>query len=209
MRTKMVRRGDRDGLEQRRMRAAVLFAKGWSQAAVAKQFGVSRESARRWANDFAAGGRDALHKAARTGRPNRLGEAQIDHLTAILEEGPLAAGFPTDLWTCERVAMVVEREFGIAYHPGHVGKLLRRMGWSCQRPVGRAAERDEEAIARWKRVEWPRIKKKPLGKHEPSSSSMKAASRNDRTVSAPGRHAARRRSSNIASPGKRSRPSRA
>lgn len=208
MRTKKIWRGDRDALEQRRIRAAALFEKGWPQAQVARELGVSRESARRWANELTEGGTAALAKAERTGRPNRLKDSQIEQLVEVLEAGPLAAGFATELWTCERVAIVVDREFGVQYHPGHVWKLLRRMGWSCQRPIGRAAERDEQAIARWKRVEWPRIKKKPLGKRARSSSSTRAASRNDRTGSAPGRLEGKRRSSSIASPGKRFRRSR-
>lgn len=208
MKNATVLRGDRVGLEKRRMRAAELFERGWSQAQVAMALGVSRESARRWAGDFATGGKEGLRKAERTGRPARLSDEDVEELVVILEAGPTAAGFPTELWTCERVARVVESEFGVQYHAGHVWKLLRRMGWSCQRPVGRAAERDEAEIARWKRVEWPRIKKKPLGRLERSSSSTRADSRKDRIGSAPGRRAVKHRSSSTASPGKPSRRSR-
>ena len=73
-----------------------------------------------------------------------------------------------------RVAHLIEQESGVSYHPGHVWKILRQLGWSCQRPVGRALERDEQAIRYWKRVRWPQLKKKRAASGAPSSSSMKA-----------------------------------
>ena len=79
------------------------------------------------------------------------------------------------MWTTERIARLIQRQFGVRYHRDHVGRLLGQMGWSCQRPTGRARERKEAEIARWKRVEWPRIKKKPKKKGAPSSSSTRAA----------------------------------
>jgi hypothetical protein len=71
--------------------------------------------------------------------------------------GAEAFGYDTGLWTAARVAQLIEQECGIAYHPGHVWRLLRQLGWSCQRPTGRALERDEQAIAQWKRKRWPEI----------------------------------------------------
>lgn len=95
-------------------------------------------------------------------------------LTRKLLAGPEKLGYDTPLWTAQRVAVVIEQEFGVRYHSGHVWRILRSMGWSPQRPVGRAIERDEKAIAEWKRVKWPAIKKKPVQKAAPSSSSTKA-----------------------------------
>src|SRR5215813_4257989 len=83
-------------------------------------------------------------------------------------------GYETPLWTCARVAHLIEDEFGVAHHPGHVWKILFDLGWSCQRPVGRARERNEEQIRRWRRVRWPAIKKKLSRKGVRSSSSTKA-----------------------------------
>jgi transposase len=77
----------------------------------------------------------------------------------ILSAGPLKSGYRTDLWTCPRVAEVIERNFGIRFHPGHVWKLLRSLAWSCQKPEQRARERDERAVRRWRQRDWPRIKK--------------------------------------------------
>jgi transposase len=95
-------------------------------------------------------------------------------LQRLLVRGPEALGYETPVWTCPRAAHLIEEEFGIRYHPGHVWKVLVGLGWSCQRPTGRAVERDEEEIRTWKRKRWPAIKKKAARKGAPSSSSTKA-----------------------------------
>ena len=94
------------------------------------------------------------------GRPPRLSLAQKKKLVQVLLDGPLAAGFKTDLWTLNRMVKVIKRLFGIVYHPSHVWKILIGLGWSCQKPERRATQRDEKAIAHWKRYIWPKIKKK-------------------------------------------------
>jgi transposase len=94
---------------------------------------------------------------------------QKEGLKATLLRGPRAAGFRTDLWTLSRVAQVIESHYGVKYHPGHVWRILRNMGWSPQKPERRARERDEEAIERWREEEWPRIEKKPVTKGGVSS----------------------------------------
>ena len=83
-------------------------------------------------------------------------------------------GYETPLWTCARVAHLIDKEFGVEYHRGHVWKILDGLGWSCQRPVGRARERNEEEIRQWRKVRWPNIKKKPKQKGARLSSSTKA-----------------------------------
>ncbi len=69
-------------------------------------------------------------------------------------------GFDTDLWTCKRVVIVIERLTGVRHHPSHIWRILRAMGWTVQRPERRALERDEAAIARWVKSDWPRIRQK-------------------------------------------------
>jgi transposase len=97
-------------------------------------------------------------------------------LEEILLEGAQAAGYPSDLWTCRRVAEVVARRFGVEYHPGHVARLLHGLGWSPQKPQRRAIERDDQRVQAWIKQDWPRVKKKPAGSTRPSSSSTKADS---------------------------------
>ena len=145
-----VARRDFEGMEKRRRRAARMFERGVSQAAVARELEVSRQSVSRWYADWRAGGSKALKAAGRAGRMPRLTGTQLRQVDRALRKGPRAHGFATDLWTLDRVAQVIETETGVHYHPGHVWKLLRdRLGWSRQRPARRAVERDDEAIANW------------------------------------------------------------
>lgn len=162
-------------LEKRRMQAVSLLNKGdLNQSDIARRFKVCRQTVSRWAGEFNAGGKDALKKAGRAGRKPELSEADRERLAELLLKGPESLGYETPLWTCARVAHLIENEFGVEYHPGHVWKILDDLGWSCQRPVGRARERNEEEIRRWRRVRWPAIKKKPKKKGARSSSSTKA-----------------------------------
>jgi transposase len=160
--------------EERRRRAAKLFAAGMSQADVARRCGVSRQSAMRWERAFKKGGAKAL-RSRTLGRPTKLSSDQVSELSRTLLQGPAAHGWSTDIWTLERISALVRKRFGVDYHIGHVWRLMRKMNWSLQRPTTRARERDEEAIARWKTEEWPRLKKTP-GRKSLSSSSTKAAS---------------------------------
>src|SRR5512132_4709030 len=151
-------RRDFAGLQERRLEAARMFAHGATQAEVARTFGVSPQAASIWYRRWRQGGEPALRGAGRAGRRPRLSQAELEAVAQALGKGPEAFGFDTDLWTLARVAAVIERLTGVAYHPGHVWRLLRRLGWSPQRPARRASERDEAAIARWRAQEWPRIK---------------------------------------------------
>lgn len=159
-------------LEKRRMTAAKLLKQGLSQADVARRVKVSRESVRRWANQLAsANSTAALNAAGRAGRKPRLSEQDLERLIGILRDGPEKAGFPTGLWTLDRVAKAIRNEFGVQFHPAHVWWILRRkLKWSCQRPVGRARERNEAAISDWQENIWPALKKKPRKRAELSSS---------------------------------------
>jgi transposase len=95
------------------------------------------------------------------GRPRKLDARQRRRLPRLLLRGAQAYGYRTDLWTCARVAAVIEKEFGVQYHRAHVSRLLAQCGWSCQKPERRAVERNEAAIEHWKRYKWAAIKKKP------------------------------------------------
>ena len=161
-------------LERRRLKALKLLKQGYNQSEVARRVKVCSQTVSRWARAVSAGGEKALSSAGRAGRKPLLDDQQRARLVGRLLEGPERLGYETPLWTCHRVAHLIEEEFGIRYHSGHVWKLLRQLNWSPQRPVGRALERNEEAIEHWKRKTWPGIKKKPRKKGAPSSSSTKA-----------------------------------
>ncbi|MBX7167952.1 MAG: winged helix-turn-helix domain-containing protein [Pirellulales bacterium] len=123
----------------------------------------------------ASGGVAALKPKKPRPVARRLTEDQGYQLCDLLVAGPLAAGFDSDLWTCRRVAEVVRREFGISYHPDHLGRILHSLGFSPQQPQRRARERDEAAVEQWRKSDWPRIKKGAGGGKLPSSFSTNAA----------------------------------
>lgn len=152
------RRNSRDfeALERRRLAGATLLRQGTPQAEVARRLGVSRQSVSRWAKTVAEQGRRGLRLARRVGRPPRLSPADLRRVERALKAGPEAHGYATGLWTLARVATLIEAECGVRYSKPWVWHLLRRLGWSGQRPIGQTRERDEAAIRRWKRVEWPR-----------------------------------------------------
>lgn len=158
---------DFEQLEQRRLKAARLFDQGLSQAEVSRKLKVHRQSVSRWHQTWEDRGTKALKGAGRAGRKPRLLPTQLEHLGRGLKEGPEVLGYGTGLWTTGRVADLIERQTGQKFHPGHVWRMLRSLGWSCQRPVGRATQRNEPAIQRWKRVRWPEIKKKRSSRAEP------------------------------------------
>jgi transposase len=164
-------------MEARRMRAADMFTKGrLSQADIGRELGVSHQTVSDWHEKWLAGGKAALKAAGRAGRPPKVTAKQLAEVERALERGPKTNGFPTDLWTLARVAEVIERVAGVHYHPGHVWRVLRQMGWSHQRPARRAVERDDEAIERWVNERWPRVKKTPEPGARGSSSKTRAAS---------------------------------
>jgi transposase len=167
-------RRDFAALEERRMEAARLLRAGLSQSEVARKIGVHRQSVSRWARDLEQSGVRGLRKAERTGRPAKLRAAQLRDLERALQRGPEAFGFTSGLWTATRVRELIEQRTGVRYHQDHVWRILRKLNWSCQRPVGRALERDERAIRHWKKYRWPQIKKKPSRSGAPSSSSTRA-----------------------------------
>src|SRR6266536_2133935 len=152
--------GTAEQLEKRRRRAVQLLRAGRTLSAVARQFGASVSSVFRWWRAYQRAGQRGLRPRPTPGRPSRLSEAQKQTLVKRLVQGPLRAGYRTDVWTLGRVAELIHQEFGIRYHPSHVWRVLTALVWSCQKPERRAVERDEVAIARWKRHDWPRIKKR-------------------------------------------------
>jgi transposase len=116
---------------------------------------VSHQSVSDWHKQWLVGGKEALKRTGEPGRPRKVTDAELDKVERALQNGPKANGYPTDLWTLSRVAEVIEKATGVKYHPGHVWKLLRRMGWSRQLPARQVAERNDEAIEKWVNERYP------------------------------------------------------
>lgn len=151
--------GSQETLEKRRWRAIDLLKRGLNLSQVAAKVGSSVSSVFRWHEAFRERGRWALKPQPVPGRPPKLNASQKRQLTKILVAGAPSSGYSTDLWTQRRVAKVIQERFGIDYHPNHMWRFLQSLGWSVQKPIKRARERDEKAIAHWKRYVWPHIKK--------------------------------------------------
>ncbi len=164
-------KGSPEVLRERRRRAFALLDEGLSLNQVAHRIGCHPSSVMRWRDAREKRGDGAFEVGASPGRPPKLSRREKKRLVKLLLKGPMAYGYRTDLWTCERVAKLIRREFRVRYHRHHVARLLRQLGWSYQKPERRALERDEAAINRWKRKEWPRIKKTLRGWVPTSSSS--------------------------------------
>jgi len=150
----------REQMEERRLEGARLLKEGkLSNAEIARQVGVTRGSVGAWEKKLKAGGIRQLRLHKSSGRPSKLTVEVKKKLKRLLDRGALAAGFPTDRWTLVRVSELLKKEFAIDYHPNSLGPVLAQMGYSVQKPLPRAAERDEELVKAWLTHDWPRIKK--------------------------------------------------
>lgn len=161
----------RDHWEWRRFRAWELHEKGWSQARIAEALGVTRGAVSQWFKKVRQEGLGALRsRREESGRRPGLTDADLEQLQACLKRGPAAYDFRGDVWTQPRVREVIRQEFGITYTPRHVGRLLAKIGWTRQKPVERADQRDAEAVTAWQEETLPGLKKKPPKRAAPSSS---------------------------------------
>jgi len=151
--------GTAEELERRRRRAVELISQRESPTVIAHVLGVYRTSLYRW-REMAQQGPEGLAAKPHPGRKRRMTAQQHEKLEDLLLQGPRAHGWSNDLWTAPRVRVLIRRHFGIEFHVEHVRRIVKeRLGWSSQKPERRARERDEAEIERWKREEFPHIKK--------------------------------------------------
>lgn len=162
--------GSPEELQRRRERAIALLKEGIAPVDVASRVGVDRRSVRRWKAAHRRAGATGIAARPAPGRPVRLAARHKRRLEQLLLQGARDCGFPTDLWTRARVARLIRARFGVDYHVDHVGRVLHALGWSPRTPRRRALERDEAAIARWIKEDWPRVKKTPRAAGPRSSS---------------------------------------
>lgn len=156
----MSRKGSAEQLQARRLQAIALLEAGCSQSDVARKLGVSPSAVSQWKQAHAQGGNDALVAQVHPGPVPKLSPQQCRRLVELLKQGPRKHGWSTELWTLPRIAELIARKFAVQYDQSGVWRLLRRLGWSCQKPERRARERDGETIDQWRKNDWPRIKKR-------------------------------------------------
>ena len=159
-----------DWREARRFRAWALKEQGWNQTRIAEALGVTSGAVSQWFKAVRENGLAALRSRKGGGPKPRLSERELQRLPEFLERGAEAYGFRGDVWTRARVRVVIKRELGVTYSVEHVGRLLDKIGWSRQKPMARASQRDEEAIAVWQAETWPELEKKRNASSARSSS---------------------------------------
>jgi transposase len=153
-------RSPRDWREGRRLRAWDLHRQGWPGKAIAEALGVTQGAVSQWLRRARAGGAKALYVHPPPGPTPRLTAEQRGELVTLLEQGAEAHGFIGQVWTTKRVATLIQSAFGVSYHSAHVSRLLRSLPWTVQKPVRRATQRNEAAIAAWTTDEIPALEKK-------------------------------------------------
>lgn len=161
---------DQDVREWRRLRAWELHEAGWSGKAIAEALKASQAAVSTWLKRARMGGVEALHRHPPPGRMPKLSAVQRAQLPALLAKGAEAYHFIGDVWTTKRVAVVIQRTFGVRYHPAHVSRLVRQEGLSLQKPIVRASQRNEAAIAAWRAETWPALQVKRAPRTARSSS---------------------------------------
>ncbi len=148
-----------DWREWRRLRAWELKQQGWRQRDIAAALGVTEGAVSQWMSRGRQGGIAGLRHRPPPGPSSRLTAEQLAELPILLARGAEAFGFRGQVWTARRVTDVIRREFGVQYHINHVGNLLRAAGWTPQKPLRRATQRNEGAIKQWWSERWPALKR--------------------------------------------------
>jgi len=147
-------------MEERRLEGGRLLKAGkLSKAEVSRYLGVSRATVGEWAKSIEVKGIRGLRKRKAVGSASKLSNPQKEKLKKKLDRGALASGFPTDRWTLERVQKLIKKEFGVIYHLNYLNRLLRKLGFSPQKPLPQAVEQEKELVEAWLQGDWPRIKK--------------------------------------------------
>lgn len=148
-----------DWVEGRRFRAWELLEAGWRQSEVAEVLGVTKGAVSQWVKRVREGGIEALQRHPAPGATPKLSAAQLEKLPDVLARGATRYGFRGKVWTHPRIAAVIKQEFGVQYHANHIPRLLKKIGWSRQKPRRRATQRNEAIIQQWRDRDWPSIRK--------------------------------------------------
>lgn len=147
--------------ELRRLQAWELSEKDWKQRKIAEALGVTEGAVSQWIKKARTQGIESLYKRQGGGPKPQLTSAQIKQIPDLLSRGAEAYGFLGDIWTRARVGVVIKQQFGVSFSVSHIGRLLKQVGWTRQKPIARASQRDEQAIERWRTEKWLELEKKP------------------------------------------------
>ncbi len=171
----------------RRIHAVVLNSDGLTSGEIAETLRAPRSRVSEWLRNYDLHGYEALLEGCRPGRPAELTDEDLTALSDIIDSGPVAYGYLSGMWTSLMIARVIEEEFGVSYHPGHVRRILYALGFSVQRPKRVLARADAEKQQKWRRRTYPAIKKGLSKKAPRSSTRTKRASGKTRPCTRRGR----------------------
>ncbi|MFD2572240.1 transposase [Spirosoma soli] len=145
--------------EALRRRCVELSQQGWQQSAIAQAFGLTQPWVSRTLKKYRLQGKQALLEGKRTGAPTRLSADQLGQLVTELSKGAESHGFEGAIWTRPRINEVIKKLFGVSYDPSQVGRILKKVGWSRQKPQPKARQQDGQAVAQWREERLPELKK--------------------------------------------------
>ena len=148
-----------DWKEQRRYRALELKHAGWTHEEIAEALDISRRAVKQWMKIVREEGKAGLQAHPHPGATPKLAAEDLALLPELLAPGAEAYGFRGEVWTCARIARVIEWEFGVLYHKDHVSRLLKAIDWTPQKPINHGTQRNEREIANWRTNVWPALKK--------------------------------------------------
>lgn len=147
-----------------RLQAIMLSVQRQTTGQIAQGLQVDRTRVHAWIGAWNEYGDEGLLEGHRSGRPAQLSTTQREQLADILDSGPVAYGLNTGVWTSPLLAQIIEEEFAVSYHPGHVRHLLKQLNFSVQRPKTRLVQADPKKQNRWIRYTHPNLKKTPGAK---------------------------------------------
>ncbi len=143
-----------------RLQGILMSLDGLTAAEVSQRLRVHRSTVRLWIDHWNHQGEEGLLEGQRSGRPGGLKPKDREKLADILDSGPVGYGLETGIWTSPLVSQIIGEEFGQHYHPGHVRKLLKQLGYSVQRPTTRLIQADLARKRKWVRYTHPNLKKR-------------------------------------------------
>jgi len=147
-----------------RLQGILMSLDGYTTGEIAQRLRVHRSTIPLWIDHWNHHGEEGLWEGQRSGRPARLDAKDREKLCDILDSGPVACGLDTGIWTSPLIRHIIEEEFQQQYHPGHVRKLLKQLGYSVQRPTTRLVQADLRQKRKWVRSTYPNLKKTPKAK---------------------------------------------
>ncbi len=147
-----------------RIQGIIMSIDRYRTSEIANILKVNRTTVPLWITSWNLYGEDGLLEGYRCGRTPKMQDLELEKLTDIIESGPVAYGLNTGVWTSKIVKNIIDMEFGINYHAGHVRKMLKKLGFSVQRPSYKLVKGDPKEKNKWVRYTYPKLKKKPKKK---------------------------------------------